>query len=805
MHRSKVGTAARSGLAALMITGVSMTALMVAAPIGYAAAQTQDAEKVTFAVPGGALENALLTFGRQANLEIVYPSALTAGKTVSGLNGTYLIDDALTRLLAGTGLAHQRGADGSVTIYDQATGASDGTQTAPVVIESRIESATGPVEGYVAKRSISGTKTNTALKEIPQSISVVTADQIEDQAAGSVAEAMRYTPGVLTEYRGTSNLHDEMFVRGFSYVPRYVDGLNYGLTSLGQIDPYLLERVELLRGPSSVLFGQANPGGVVNLTTKRPTGETKREVEVSVGTDNLYSVGGDISGVLLADKGIDYRVVAKGLTKDEFGGEMEQNRIAIAPSVSWTPNEDTMLVVNASYQNDPDGGLRPFLAGQGTLYPTPYGYFPRDFWAGAYDFDKHERTQFSFGYSLEHAVNDVVTLRQNARYNDIESTLDQVILNSIKAGGTQINRLATHSDDNLNQYVVDNQAEFNFDTGIVEHKVLGGLDYKYQLYEEYYGNYNLGDEDWRNLTRYIGNVALSDGTNQETESSQTGLYLQDQIKIDRLNVVLGLRHDWAESAISKRKTNTTEEQRDHALTGRAGVIYNFDNGISPFASYSTSFEPASGTDSDGNAFDPVEAEQYEGGIKYAPDDGQISVTATVYQLTQENIVTYDDSSTKRQIGEIRGRGFEFEVQAEVTPQLSVLASYSRNNTKITDDAKAANIGLKVANMPEEQATLWSKYSFDGGTFDGLAVGGGVRYTGVSTDSVNAVEVPDYTLFDAMLSYDLGALSHRFDGMELQLNANNLLDDTYVASCTRAAWACWYGPGRTVTATLRYNW
>ncbi|MBX2830488.1 MAG: TonB-dependent siderophore receptor [Rhodospirillales bacterium] len=806
MNRYKVGSAAKFGLAALAIGSVSVTALLASAPINALSAQTQQSQTVKFSVPAGPLESALLTFGRQANLRIVYPTVLTNSKTSASLVGTFTLDQGLTKLLAGSGLSYRFAQDGSVNVYDPTGASNDGTETAPVVVDGYREDPSGPVDGYVAKRTMAGSKTDTAIEKIPQSISVVPAEQIEDQAAGSVAESLRYTPGVVTEYRGTSNQHDEMYVRGFSYVPKYLDGLNYGENSFGQIDPDLLERVELMRGPSSILYGQANPGGVVNMATKKAGTDVPNEVAVSIGNNNLLSTMGDISGDVSKDKGITYRLVAKGLTEEEEAGDIEKNRIAIMPSVNWTPNNDTSLTVSAIYQNDPDAGTRGFLSASGTLYPTSIGYYPRDLYVGAHDWEESRRTQASVGYEFEHRLNDAVLVRQNARYNHIEADYKSVILDNSR--DDEILRAAVQSGDELDQFVIDNQGQFDFATSDLEHTVLVGLDYKYGVKSSTFGRKSLGYEVWNNLNRYTG---LSDlpatSTNNHSTSWQAGLYAQDQVQYDKLDVTFGLRHDWAGSETDNYLKSTTTSQEDQALSGRIGAVYSFDNGIAPFASYSTSFEPKVGTDQNGKSYDPVTGQQIEAGVRYAPGDGRFMVTASVYQLTQQNIVSTDpaDSSLTYQTGEIQSRGFEIEGRAELTDNLSMVASYSRINAKTTEDENPANVGLKTSNTPKQQAALWTKYQFDSGTFDGVSVGGGVRYTGVSYDRKNTTKVPEFVLFDAMLSYDLGVVSSRLDGASVQLNAVNLADETYVSSCTVGAWACWYGPGRSIVATLKYNW
>ncbi|WP_417844712.1 TonB-dependent siderophore receptor [Thalassospira sp.] len=677
----------------------------------------------------------------------------------------------------------------------------------PIRVEEAGEHGDGPVQGYVAKRSRAGTKTDTPLMKTPQSVSVVPGAQIEDQQAGSVAEALRYSAGVFTEYRGGSNMHDEMYVRGFSYVPRYLDGLTYGLGSLGQVEPYFLERVEVLRGPSSVLYGQANPGGIVNMVSKKPTGDTAHSVEFTAGTDNLFSTAGDFSGVLSVEKGISWRMVAKGMSEDEQAGDVDKKRIAVMPSINWSPNEKTSLTVSLMYQNDPDAGTRNFLMAQGLVTPTSSGYIPQDFYIGNPNFEESSRTQASAGYELEHAVSNGVTLRQNARYTMVESDVKSMVGWSTIDDQT-IDRRATSYSDDLDQFAIDNQAQFDFATGAFGHTVLVGLDAKHSVYDNKYKRSNTSYPiNWVSPDYGPIGTVVYDGYSydERTKATQIGLYVQEQLEIGQLTLSAGGRHDWARNTFEDRAAGTSTDYSDSAFSGRLGAIYNFENGLAPYVSYSTSFEPQLGSNGSGEPYDPVTAQQYEAGIKFGPDSGRYQLIASVYQITQQNVVSRDPvSNLSYQTGEIQSRGYELEAHAEVLDHLNVVASYNHINTEISKDANPDSVGLKRDRTPENQASLWLKQELASGMFDGLALGAGVRYIGESTDRTNTIKVSDVTLFDAMISYDLGVLSSTFEGAKVQFNAINLADETYVASCAGST-SCFYGPGRTVTATLKYSW
>ena len=278
----------------------------------------------------------------------------------------------------------------------------DGTELEAIVVKrGGTERGNGPVDGYVAGQSMAGTKTDTPVARTPQSVSVVPKQQIEDQHAESVAEALRYTPGVFAEYRGASNLRDELFVRGFYYVPKYLDGLFLGGDlSYAKIDPYLLERVELLSGPASVLYGQANPGGIVNMVSKRPTDEPLREAQISAGTGKYVSGGFDISD-RAADGAVGYRLAVTGSRRDLQEDHARERSFAIAPSIVWSPDEGTSLTVLGGYQNEPDAGYRNFLDAAGTVYPIAgFGYVPRDFFVSDPDYERAERQQAWIGYEF---------------------------------------------------------------------------------------------------------------------------------------------------------------------------------------------------------------------------------------------------------------------------------------------------------------------------------------------------------------------------------------------------------------------
>lgn len=704
-------------------------------------------------------------------------------------------------LLASTGLVHAQDAT---------------TEIGTITVEGAAETGTGPVEGYVAKRSTAGTKTDTPLKKTPQSVSVVPQDQIADQNAETVAEALRYSAGVFTEYRGASNLHDELFLRGYYYVPRFVNGLLYGEASLGQIDPYLLERVEVLRGPASVLYGEANPGGIVNLVTKRPTDDPVREVEAGIGTDQKAWFGFDFSDALPQVEGLSYRLVGTGSRADTQEDYLKTERYAVAPSVTWSPTDQTTLTIDAFYQNDPEAGYRNFMEKAGLVTPITVangfaddlGYIPADFLVSDPDYQESTRTQAYIGYSFQHEFDNGVTFRQNARYGMIDQTYNTLAWGSLLADGRTITRSASDQTQLQHQFVMDNQLQAKVDTGPLQHTILGGVDYRFTRKDNWVSRGTANSIDWTNPD--YGNVVVTGRrttTDSITDASQVGLYLQDQVEFGKLNLLAGLRYDWADTEIDDHLTDTTTSFDDGEFTWRAGAVYNFDNGISPYVSYSTSFEPVTQSPNSGqDPFDATTAQQYEVGVKYAPDDAPYQIIASYYDLTQQNVLFYDyATSSYYQTGEINSRGFELEGHAEITDSFSLVASFSHIDQEVTKSVQSGIVGKMPARVPINQASLWGKYEFLDGNLAGLGLGAGIRYIGESWgDASNTFKVDDVVLVDAAITYDFGVKSPDLAGLQLKLNAKNVFDEEYVASCN-SAYACFAGTGRSVTASLKYSW
>ena len=690
-----------------------------------------------------------------------------------------------------------------------AQSASSGSPNAPVqmpavTVSGQGETALTPVTGYVANQQATGTKTDTPLLEAPQSISVIPSDQIREQNAQTLNQVVRYTAGVTAETRGAvATRYDQLKIRGFD-AAIYLNGLK--LQSLyyaaAQVDPFLLERVEVLKGPA-VLYGQSPAGGLINQVSKRPTATPRNEVGIEYGSNNHWRGTADFSGPIDAEGKFLYRFSAVGLSEDGQMKMTENERIAIAPSFTWRPDTDTSLTLLGFYQHDPKGNSYGGIPPQGTVLYNPLGKIPVDFYDGDPNFETFDRRQTSLGYAFDKRLSDVWSVRLNGRWLHAMVAYDCVYANGLAPDNRTLFRGVATSREAMNSYTFDNQLEGRFSTGPVQHTLLAGVDY-----QRLDGHYSAGFGAAPSLDVFAPTYGLAIArpatSRTEVDGNQTGVYLQDQIQLGGFVLTLAGRRDWAETTSTTARGST--RQYDQAFTGRAGLTYVFENGIAPYVSYAESFVPQSGTDFSGKPFDPEKGTQYEVGVKYQPAGINGLFTAALFDLTRSNLKTADPihPGFSIQTGEVRSRGVELEARVGLTKQLDLIGAYTYLDVEYTKDNTGLQ-GKQPAAVPRHQAAGWAMYRMAEGTsLEGLSVGGGLRFTGSTMNTANTFKVPSVTLVDAAVSYDLGALSDKLKGAEVSVNAKNLFDKEYVASCYYGDW-CAYGYERTVTAGLRYRW
>lgn len=707
-----------------------------------------------------------------------------------------------------------------------------------VTVTAERERANGPVNGIVAKKAGTATKSNATIAETPQSVSVVAKEQIETQGAETVAEAMRYEAGVQSQVR-PGNRYDSYMARGFggfganaNYVSywdglRVPKGVNYNVPT---IDPYLLERVEVLRGPASAVYGQGFPGGLVNLVSKRPSATALNELLVRTGNDGLLEVGADLNGKLNEDGTLLYRVVGLGQKSDGDVDYTDSKRLLIAPMVTWRPDADTSVTAQVVYNRDPTSYYSYWVPALGSLQSSANGQIPRDFFMGDPSYDNFDRTQISVGYQAEHRFDETWTVRQNTRYMHVETDTRALAFGGYVAGSfcgvstanVCMRRTPQRYVESLDQVTTDNMLEARFATGDVKHTLLGGLDVQYLSADADYGTGTVSYVNYLNPV-YSGAADPVLSSHQRQERAQLGAYLQDQIEFGNWRALLGVRHDWTDASTDTSTTsaNTSYSTTDHAFTWRAGLLYRFDNGLSPYVAYSTSFDPTLGTGYGGTPFEPTTSQQFEAGIKYEPPGIKGLITLAVYDLTQQNVLTTDTVNTSTntavtlcssstcqvQTGEVHSRGFEASAKLEVMRQVNLVLAYTYTDAEVTKSNVTGVQGKTPVGIAEHTAAAWVDYTFDWGTLEGLTVGAGVRYVGESfgdQTNTDAMKVPAFALVDAAAHYDFGKLSSNAKNWRGSLTASNLFDKDYVASCASST-QCFYGTGRMLRASLSYRW
>jgi iron complex outermembrane receptor protein len=679
------------------------------------------------------------------------------------------------------------------------------------------ERATGPVVGYLANQSATGTKTDTPILTTPQSISVVTKDQIADQGAQNLVEALRYTPGITLDTFGATTFFDSFKLRGFD-APRYLDGLRLPLDpgtqfAYPRIETYGLERLEVLRGPSASLYGQTDPGGLINMISKRPTATPQHEIVGTFGSFERFQGAFDTSGPIDKNGEFLYRLVGLGVSTDGQQDFVHQNKAFIAPSLTWRPTTDTSFTILSHYQNIDNKGWQQYVPGGVSLLPNPLGHVPYSRYIGEPSIDGYKLEQFSVGYAFEHRFDNNLQFRSNFRYFDVSQNLTGVRSEGLLPDFRTALRSINYVNSTSQNVALDNQVQADFATGPLIHKVLAGFDYQRQASTSNYKFSMISPIDA--FAPVYGSPVppastLAPFIDSETTAKQAGIYLQDQVKLDRWTLTLTGRQDWAEAdTISKGlfPAPGTYLQNDKASTGRVGLNYLFDVGLSPYVNYSTSFVPTSGTDQFGHVFKPTTGEGAEIGVKFKPVGSNLMLTAAIFETTQQNVLTPDPTNIvfSVQTGEARVRGIELEARGNVTRELEIVGGYSKYDPRVTR-SNDGFVGNYIVNTALQQASLWGKYTWYDGPVAGLGIGGGVRYVGESFgDNANTIRIPDYTLFDATISFDFRYLRPDLKGWSAQINATNLTNRYYVASCVTALAYCGLGAARTVLGTVRYAW
>lgn len=651
--------------------------------------------------------------------------------------------------------------------------------------------------GYTVKTTETGLKSGAPITEVPQTVNTVTGQELIDRSPKQIESALAYVPGVVTSTWGTDDRFDQYAIRGFDLgvYGLFRDGLinkAQSFTSF-KVDPYMLQRIDVLKGPAGVLYGQNDAAGLVNMITKRPTFGHIGEARLSYGSHDTAEVAVDW-GDVNADKTLSWRLTAlkrEGATAIEAS---ENDRDLLALGLTWAPTDATSITFLAHYQKDnlTPNAMNP-VAGED--YDTSVGTLPFDFLDQQHPWTNFQTEQASFGWRAEHRVNEALKLRQNFRYGRQSTKFNHFYFNGmVQPDNDTMNYAAFDGDETARYWALDNQVEYRGRLGGADHTLTVGVDYSRQVRDGALG-YDAGyfipiaDPNYDFAVAKPG--PFNDG---KSDVRETGLYAQDHLRFDNgVTVTAGLRRSWIENEDHSRLYDSTTVQKDSVTTGMLGATWDLGNGFIPYASYGESFTVNIGTLADGSAQQPTEGRQLEAGLRYQPENSQLQMAAAIFDIEKTNVLTYGAAPLPFQTGKVRHRGIELEARGQITQQFSVIAGYTYLDAEITS-AEDGTEGNSPSIAAPHSASIWADYDFDGAAH-GLNIGGGLRYVGKTwADNANTRRVDAYVVADLAVRYD-------WDAYSAQMNVTNLFNEDYYATCSAIGGGCALGEGREVTLSL----
>jgi iron complex outermembrane receptor protein len=691
--------------------------------------------------------------------------------------------------------------------------ASAAEDNAPLALEAlqvnaASERADGPVTGYRATRSASATRTDTSIHEIPQSISVVPAEVVQDIGAVRLEDALDYAGGVERGNNFGAQGLTEFLIRGFNSQEFYRNGFAANRGYPNMPDASSIERIEVLRGPAAMLYGRSDPGGTFNIVSKQPQAERRTVLGSQINSEGLRRGTLDTTGALDEQAAFTYRLNLVTEGGDSFRDDVESERYGVAPVLRWQLNDDTSVTFEGDYLHN----RHPLDRGV-TRYANQQGKLPRDRFLGEEAAGKLTNDSATTQLRIEHLLNDSWTLRGGVQYMDGEMSGGAVENNSnsyrggLAAGNSVVGRNYNERWLNWNDVNVQANAEGNFDTAGFAHTLLVGVEYdkfNYNSLIRRSPNDNAFPIDLYNPVHGQPLPALTRTTTHDAETLKSyAFYLQDQIALtERLKAQVGARIERFEQSYEDKLPNAADwDQAHNAVTPRFGLIYDLTDELAVFANTSRSFKPNRGADRQNGAFDPEEGVAHEVGIKYDMLDRDLSLTAAMFHIVKENVLTNDPNNTGSEsfqiaAGEVRSRGFDINVAGNITPQWRVIGGYAYVDAEVTEST-SANMpeGERLGNVPRHSFNLLDTYEFDSGTLAGLGLGMGVKYVSErqGQTSNDTFDMDGYSVVDLLAYYPLT------ENVRLNLNLNNVFDKHY----EERAWNVWAYPGepRTLQAGI----
>ncbi|WP_298920375.1 TonB-dependent siderophore receptor [uncultured Nostoc sp.] len=665
-----------------------------------------------------------------------------------------------------------------------------------------LEVTAPPNTDYRVPDATTATKTDTPLRDIPASVQVIPQQVIEDQQPRNLIGILRNAGVVQNNF--SSRIADTFSIRGFRARNVYRNGVKDRFADVAALSSSLtnIDRVEVVRGPNSVIYGQVNPGGIINIVTKKPLSQPYYALEVRRGGYELFEPSLDLSGPVTKDGSLSYRLNTSYRTAEDFTDFYNEKRFFVSPVVNWRIGKNTNLTFDTEYEDIQQSlgtGLEQIASA--TILPNPNGKIPINRYLGE-PTDFFNRQLNRYNYNLEHRFNDNWSISNSFQAAFLTLDLRETSVTSLlEADNRTVERDQTTfpKPTEYEAYTLDTHVIGDFNTGNIKHKLLVGFDLFRQtrrtsvlrtaaapldVFNPVYGQ-PLGDT--------LGGVDVF------FRDDALGFYLQDQVTLaNNLKLLVGGRYDLVENEFANRITSTASVQSDSAFSPRVGIVYQPVAPVSLYASYSRSFEQETGADKNDNLFKPRLGTQYEVGVKTDLFDNKLSATLALYDLTLTNVLTTDptDPDYSVQTGEQRSRGVELSVTGEILPGWNVIGFYGYTDARITKDNDLP-VGNRVEGVPAHVASLWTTYTFLTGSLKGFGGGIGFNYVGDQMpDSFDTYTIPSYFLTDAALYY-------RNNNFSVGLNLNNIFNVRYYEASFDYLQRII--PGRPYTAQLTVKW
>ncbi|TDF82390.1 TonB-dependent siderophore receptor [Pseudomonas sp. H9] len=796
-QRHPLSRAIHAAAFGLIVSSYALPSLAHASPAGHSAQVQQ------WNIPAGPLAPALDRFAREAGISLSYDASSMANRTTRGVSGALDTPSALSSLLQGSELqSEQQGPNAYLLIpvkkadspLDLGASATEDYRLAPVIINAKVKaSADDDANSVVAKELWVGGKVATSILNTPASVSVVTRKEMEQRSVSTTEEALQYTPGVVSDFYGSDDRNDYFQIRGFQ-ATTYRDGLTLSSMRGVREDPFAYERIEILRGANSTLFGPADPGGSVNFVTKQPRFEKFGQGYVTYGSFDHAETGIDVGDALNDDNTLAGRFTAKLQNSDREYDHSQDDERFVMGGLTWAPTDYTSATMILDYlktNSSPNSGG----------YPLDKEYDRSDFY-GEPSFNYHDVERTSLSGNITHDFDNGFVLRSNLRYSELSDDYGYVYLSdSASRVGTTIPRYLLGTDSDADQFNGNLMLQYDARFEHIDSSTLVGVEYLDSSSKES-SVYDLASSiDIANPVFTGVSSALTPYTRQNNDATTKAVFLQQNLSFyERFIVTAGVRNDSMELSSKGYNLYSSPVQFDDndsfsETSYRGALTYIVNDEVSTYVSMVESVSPPQ------VGVTPQTGKQYEVGVKYSPMGMDALFSAAVYDLTQENVtiaVVLPSGIIEQQtVGESRARGLDLEAKAQVTQNLSLIGGYSYMKSEVLRGSLYDGSSLKgneFTTAPRHSASLWSYYSIPG---TDVSVGLGARYVGAYyMDAANTKKSDGTTLFDAAFNYQIAK------GTDLAVNVSNLFDEQHVVG---SGTADYYNPGREITAKVSYNW